>query len=630
MAYDSSIRLKQLNQSELSGFVSGILALFPFQNISGNLIPSGSGVYNIGSSLYPYAQIFANELSLASGSGINFGNTSFNAYTSGSGAYIDVGGYVFSFNGDYVFIQGPSGLQGLSGVQGPTGATGISVTGITYNTTSHILSFYLSNNTSTGFNFQGLSGATGTSVTGFFQSGNYILPQFSNYQGLGAPISLIAGPQGMPGGVTLNFQQSGTSYTSGANPPDSGFPSQVIINPYFSGNSFPDITLMRGMSYTLNSSGLNTHTLTSGDITIMSGFFSGQSLPFQAGNKINYYEDAYNTGYWRPVFFPSGTATGFYNSNTTPSLFVETTNSVVYYNLVNNPYRTQISFTTSFAAQSQYQYGFVLYTLGQDTTTDSMILSSSTSTGFAVVVGNAIFSSQAGPAGIQGPIGPSGNIGPTGNIGPVGATGENGADVVGYTYSGVGNNIYIQFQLANGITQPWIPLPAGGPSGASGAVGTLSNNFQGNFASGTTYYNDNIVFSSGSSFINTGTTISGIYPPNVPWQMLCQSGTIGATGPVGPTGATGAAGSISNHFSGTYSGLPNVYIPNSIVVQSGSSYINTGVSNISGIAPPSVPWQILASGGATGPQGAAGVPTTLRPENFFSLVYGNGIGSASS
>ena len=44
MAFDSTIRLKQINQSELTGFVSGLIALLaPLP--SGNIIPSSSGVY---------------------------------------------------------------------------------------------------------------------------------------------------------------------------------------------------------------------------------------------------------------------------------------------------------------------------------------------------------------------------------------------------------------------------------------------------------------------------------------------------------------------------------------------------------------------------------------------------------
>jgi len=634
MAFDSSIRVRQLNQTELSGFVYGVISLFPQINISGNIIPSGSGVFNIGSSTYPYAQIFANQLNIPSGSGINFGNTSFNAYTSGGYAYINVGGVSIASNQQSIYIQGPSGVAGPSGAIGPTGLSGIGITGINYNTSSHLLSFYLSNGGApVTFNFAGLSGSTGTSVTGFYQSGSYIYPQFSNLQGIGFPIQLIAGPPGPPASIGLYFQQSGTGVFNTANFPTGTFPNQVIINPYYSPSGFPDITLMRGMAYTLDVSGLNTHTITSGDLAMLSFFFSGQSIPFKVGDRTNYYEDSRNTGYWRFAFFPSGTATGVYSSTSNPSLFTtaasESTNFSVYTtSLVNNPYRTNISFATSFGAATQYQYGFILYSLGQDTTTDFVLTGTSSSTGYAAVVGNAYFASQAGPIGPVGPVGASGSPGPSGLIGLPGLNGAAGPGIVSYTYSGNGNNIYIQFQLANGQTQPWIPLPQGGPSGASGAAGTLTNNFKGNFFTGTQYPNDAIVSLSGSSYINTGIVISGIYPPNAPWMTL-SSGSIGPSGLSGQIGPSGKVGSLANLFSGNYSGIYS-YPASTVVVLSGSSYLNTGISNISGVTPPSAPWQLIAQAGATGPIGPSGIPSTLRPQNFFSLVYGNGIGAASS
>lgn len=632
MAFDSTIRLKQINQTELASFVSGILATLNMPNISGSFTPSGSGIYNVGSSSHPYGSFFGNQLNLASGSGINFGNVNFNAYISGGNAYVNIGGYLISSSGNNaILIQGPSGSAGPSGATGATGASGVGVTGINYDTSSHILTFQLSNGHNTGFNFQTLSGDTGVSVTGFFQSGQYIFPQFDHAKGTGSPVLLVAGPQGPPGSISMNFVQSGANYMSVGNAPTTGFPRQVIINPYYSGNSFPDITLMRGMSYTVDVSGLNTHAITSQDLATLSGYFTGQMMPFHVGDMTNYYVDQKNTGYWRMAFFPNSTPTGIYSTvsdpyNIFPAAIAETTNFEAYSNtLVNSPYRTKMSFTSNFGAQNYYRYGFILYSLGQDTTIDSVISGTVNSTGFAVVVGNVIFSSQAGPAG---PSGANGPIGPSGNIGPQGIQGNPGADVVGYTYSGTVPNVYIQFQMANGIPQPWIPLPAGGPSGAAGPAGSISNHFSGNFNSGYVYGNDTIVYYNGSSFVNTGSNVSGIIPPASPWIMLVQSGAVGATGATGPMGATGPAGSLSNHFSGVYSGIYG-YPSNTVVTYGSSSFINTGTGIVSGIAPPSSPWQMLASG-VTGPQGPSGVPGPLRPVNYFSLVYGNGTGAASS
>ena len=74
MAFDSTIRLKQINQSELTGFVSGLIALLaPLP--SGNIIPSSSGVYNLGSTTEYYKNLYLNALNLPANSGIYFGNT---------------------------------------------------------------------------------------------------------------------------------------------------------------------------------------------------------------------------------------------------------------------------------------------------------------------------------------------------------------------------------------------------------------------------------------------------------------------------------------------------------------------------------------------------------------------------
>ena len=97
MAQDSSIRLRQLNQAELSGFVSGIFSLLSQPTVpTGNIIPSNSGVSTIGSPAYPYFGGYFNQVNLPSGSGINFGNTSFTAYTSGGFACVNVGGVTIS------------------------------------------------------------------------------------------------------------------------------------------------------------------------------------------------------------------------------------------------------------------------------------------------------------------------------------------------------------------------------------------------------------------------------------------------------------------------------------------------------------------------------------------------------
>jgi len=601
---DSTIRLRQLNQAELSGFVMGLFSLLPEPNISGGFLPSQSGVFNIGSSSFPYSKAYFNELNLHSGSGINFGATSFRAYTSGSNAYLNIGGIIISSSGENIYIQGPVGDTGPSGHSGVAGPTGIGVTGIWYNTSNNHLYFGLSNNTVTNFNFQGLSGATGTSITGFFQSGEYIYPQFDNFKGSGAPIKLLAGPVGPPGSIFLNFFSGVGSDSVDTNIP---FPSGVTINPYFYSSYGPPISFMRGMAYTCDSSGLNTHKITAQDTGLMGIVFSGQTIPFQVGDSINYYENSGTTGYWRFSLFPLDTPTGIlFSSEINPEYFVEVSNTGAYgTSLINNLYRTQVSFTAGFTAQDHYRYGFMTYSLGEDTVNDVIL----TTSGYAYVVGEAYFSSGVGP------IGPTGGPGPTGNDGPIGPSGDRGYSVVSYDYSGAGNSSYIRFVFSDGTRGSWVPLPSGGPSGTAGPAGSISNHFSGDFIGGHYYPNETVVTYLGSSFINTGLTPTSNVPPASPWQMLAASGTVGSVGGVGPTGP---AGSISNHFSGEF--IAGHSYPNDYIVTSyGSSYVNTGTTTTN--VPPASPWQLLAKSGSIGPQGIPGVPTLLRNNSWSGNYY---------
>jgi hypothetical protein len=618
---DSTIRVRQLNAAELTSFVSGVINAYPKTTVTGSIIPSGSGVANLGSSSYPYSQIYANQLNLPSGSGINFGPSFFRAYNSGGFAYVSVGGVTISSSGDYVYIAGPSGKQGPSGVQGPTGVSGVGVTGATYNTNSHLLTFYYSNGGSNSFNFQGLSGDTGVSVTGFFQSGAFIYPQFDHFKGTGSPILLVAGPAGPPGGINLYFEKSGASvFSNGTN-----FPSNVIIDPYYYSTASPPISLLRGGAYTFDVSGLNTYTITSADTGLYQIVFSGQSVPFSAGDKINYFKSGDSTGYWRMAFFPSGTATGYYTGPTGsyPTIFSETSNFELYANgVINNSYRTNLSCITNFRAKDKYKYGFMVYTLDYDNTIDTIL----GPTGYAYVLGDAYVSSGIGPAGPQGPAG----TGLTGSKGDKGDKGDDGEGIVAYTYSGNGDDMYIRFTLSNGTSQPWIPLPKGGPSGEAGPAGSISNSFSGEWINSLYYGPNTIVTRQGSSYVNTGTSAAfNITPPTAPWQMLAASGASGLQGIQGIQGPSGAAGTLSNHFSGTWSAgaaYPNDYI----VVLSGSSYVNTGSTTTPGVSPPNAPWQMLAQKGDTGPQGLSGVPSLLRPQITGGLLYGRTASTSDS
>jgi hypothetical protein len=549
MAFDSTIRIRQINQSELSGFVIGAIPSVASQ-ISGNIIPSGSGVYNLGSLTNYYKNVYSNGITLPSGSGIQIGSSFLTAYSSGGAGVVQIDGYKITSSGNFISIQGPQGIQGPSGATGVTGPTGTSITGASYNSGTYNLSLYFSNGYVTGFYIPPITGPTGVSVTGFFQSGSYIYPQFDRFQGTGLPIQLIAGPVGPPGSINLNFYSGNNSHSfSQAN-----FPNGVVIDPYYYTGYYPDISLMRGMAYTFDSSGLATHIITEQDTGIFGLLFSGQTIPFSVGDPINYYEGINNgTGYWRPVFFDKNQATGFFNSISNPSVFnsIDLTNNEVYYDFIlNNLYRTKISFSTQFTAKNNYKYGFAVYTIGGDTTNDYLMTGSSI-TGYAVVCGNVYVSSgvgPAGPSGAQGPQGDQGIVGPQGVTGPPGESVQ-GVSVVSLNYENPGNiNPQIQFNLSDGSQTTWVPLPTGGPSGVAGPqgpIGSLTNYFRGEYSNSNTYIQNDTISSSGSSYINTGSTIIGTPPPTSPWQMLAQKGD---KGDIGATGATGYADKYSSNF----------------------------------------------------------------------------------
>jgi len=541
MAFDSTIRVRQINQTELSGFVVGVVPSSSYL-LSGNITPSGSGVYNLGSSTNYYKNVYSNAITLPSGSGIQIGSSFLTAYSSGGAGVVQIDGYKITSSGNFISIQGPQGIQGPSGATGITGATGTSVTGASYNSSNYQLTLYFNNNTSSILDIPPLTGATGVSLTGFYQSGSYIYPQFDNYQPLGAPVQLIAGPQGPPGNINFSFN-SGTSV-----PSYTGviFPSGVTVDSYYTNIINPPISLMRGMAYTINSSGLNTHRITQADIDAFNyTVFSGQTLPFSLGDYINYYADPTNgTGYWRMVFFPSGTVSGYYDTSTTEGQDlinnIEIINDEIYYGtLQNDTPRTTISFNTNFTALDRYQYGFAVYSLGGDTTLDSLV---TYPTGYAIVCGDVYVSSGFGPVG---PVGPSGAQGPSGAAGPSGASGI-GVGIYSSQYQQIGTNAYqLRFLKTDGNYTDWINLPSGGPSGANGAqgpAGSLTNYFSGEFNPALDYGVNSTISYIGSTYINTGPSALGIYPPAVPWQLLAKSGSVGATG------ASGVADRYSSIF----------------------------------------------------------------------------------
>jgi hypothetical protein len=126
----------------------------------------------------------------------------------------------------------------------------------------------------------------------------------------------------------------------------------------------------------------------------------------------------------------------------------------------------------------------------------------------------------------QGATGPQGIQGIQGPIGPAGPTGSQGAQGP----QGVAGSI--------GATGPQ------GATGAAGPVGPAGLNWQGTWAAGTSYVEDDAVAYNGASYFcilaivgnagNQNPTIDTIH-----WALLAAQG---ATGPQGPIGATGPVG----------------------------------------------------------------------------------------
>lgn len=528
---DSLIRLNQIYQPELSGYIASIINSLLTFNTSGDIIPSGSGIKTLGSETNYYKNLYVNGISVPSGSGITIGNTFFTAYSSGGAGIVQVGDYQITSSGNFISIQGPQGIQGPSGATGSIGPTGIGITGASYNQLNYQLTFNYSNNTNSSVTLPVLSGASGLSITGFYRSGNLIYPQFSNNT-TGSGIELLSGAQGIkgsPGTVTFNFY-SGTN-EGRLNTVD--FPNSVKIEDYYNNNSFPDITLMRGMPYTFSHSGLSTHKVTQEDYETLTGILNNPNVPEDIiGSLVNFYLDPENgTGYWRMAFFDSSITNGIYSGVYTYDQFTGNfllKNDEVYGdNSYTDIYRNYLTFNTKFSAKDEYKYGFVVYTLGEveDEVLTTDLFPDSKS--IAIILGNAYISSGVGPRGPQGEQGPEGPPG-TG----VGPKGDDGAGIIGINQ----REFQIQFVLQDGSTSAWIDLPEGGPAGPSGTAGSFINHFSGEYSSSITYKLNDTVSRLGSTYIYINSSSqSNKTPENYSdyWQLLAKSGDKGGIGPSG-------------------------------------------------------------------------------------------------
>lgn len=540
---DSLIRLNQIYQPELSGYIASIINSLLTFNTSGDIIPSGSGIRNLGSETNYYKNLYVNGISVPSGSGITIGNSFFTAYTSGGAGIIQIDNYLITSSGDFVFIQGPQGIQGPSGATGVIGPTGIGIKEVSYDKEDYILNFTLSNGIQTGVSIPPLTGATGVSLVNFFQSGDLIYPIFNNFT-TGLPIQLISGPQGEQGlpGTTLLYFNSGVGNLAGKLS-QFDFPNSIQISDYYDSSSWPSISLMRGMSYTFDFSGLNTHIITNDDYNFLTGLLNN---PFLASSKVgensNYYSDALNgTGYWRIAFFDPSIQEGVYSGdfgsfggNQGESSFYQTyqgKNEELYGDsLYTDTYRTRLTFNTKYTAKNHYKYGFVVYTVGEDgdqVLTKDLLEDSKS---IAIIFGDVYVSSGVGP---MGPIGPEGPEGPPGT--GVGPKGDPGLGIKAIN----SGEFRIQFVFQDNSVSEWINLPQGGPAGEKGAPGSFLNSFLGEYSNSTLYKQNDTVSRNGSTYvyINQNTSLGNTPELNTNyWQLIAKSGQKGETGQIGPSG----------------------------------------------------------------------------------------------
>jgi hypothetical protein len=250
-----------------------------------------------------------------------------------------------------------------------------------------------------------------------------------------------------------------------------------------------------------------------------------------------------------------------------------------------------------------------------------------------------------GPTGASGPPGPSGATGPpgagsTGATGPAGGPGANGA--VGATGAGVTGATGAQ-GVAGGAG-------ATGPTGPLGPAGGTAT-WRGTWAIGTAYVVNDVVAYAGSSYYCTASS-TGNQPDTdggAHWQLAAAGGAIGATGATGAqgvtgpqgtqgsaggvgatgasgpqgvagtagaTGATGPAGSAGLDgetgppgaglvAKGAWSG-GTAYVVNDVVTDGGSTW--RCILGHTAHQPPNLTyWELLASMGATGAAGGAGI-----------------------
>jgi hypothetical protein len=464
---DSLIRLRQLNQPDISGYIAQVV--FPTLQGSGitingiALIPTGSGIFDLGTVTRYFDDLYVNDINVPFGSGIHFGNSFFTAYTSGGVGVIKIDNTYISGSGSTMTVIGPPGPSGATGVgvAGPSGASGISVTGA-YGQNGYLYLVFSNHATSNPVALP--SGATGVSLTGFNQSGNYVRPLYSNNT-TGAYIQLASGaqgPAGIAGGIYIEMSDfSGFGCGSG---------HADLIVPFVSPDTThsPTLNLVRGMRYTIGLSGLNLSTVTVGQ---------GYVIPPGTYNTNYFVDEDHVTGVLKFALWDSTIPTGKYlncdelnDGNYTAADIVSPTyllNNQVLQNIQDSVYFSAVSFNLPLNAQDAYKYGFVRCDLAGN------VLDGQNTNFYGGYVMGEIKTNYFGPPGPSGLQGLRGLDGAQGEDGPPGYGGAPGVGITGVNTRPNGNisSTDFQFLFSDNTSSAWITLPAGGAQGNPGRDG---------------------------------------------------------------------------------------------------------------------------------------------------------------
>jgi hypothetical protein len=159
--------------------------------------------------------------------------------------------------------------------------------------------------------------------------------------------------------------------------------------------------------------------------------------------------------------------------------------------------------------------------------------------------------------------------------------------------TGNGPELEIAFNSGTGPQGPQGPAGPVGPQGPQGVAGAVG-------PTGPT----------GATGAQGATGLQGAQGPLGPMGL---TGAQGLQGVAGPQGAAGTGFNFRAAFDNTAS-----YAANDVVSYNGSSYVAKVATNPSDPAPDSNPnWSLMAQQGATGPQGAQGLPGLQGPQGLI-------------